>query len=82
MQCIWWGRSQLEEGLRSNGSHAVTRREKRFPGPKLLKMGQNKSEMVTEAADHAIKGEVRRTGFCSLLHQGLCDFWQSILIGS
>ena len=41
-----------EEGLRSNGSHAVTRRGKKLG---LLKMGQDKSEMVTEAVDHAIK---------------------------
>lgn len=57
-----------EEGPRSNGSHAVTRRGKKFPGAKLglLKMRQYKSKMVTEAADHVIK--VRRTGFCLLLY--------------
>lgn len=51
------GRSP-EEGLRSNASHAVARRGgKKLPGAKLglLKMGQDKSEMVTETFDHAIK---------------------------
>lgn len=45
-----------EEGLRSSGSQAVIRRKK-FPGAKLglLKMGQDKSEIVTEAVDDAIR---------------------------
>lgn len=45
-----------EEGIKNAGCQTA-RRGKKFPGAELgvLKMRQEKSEMVTEAHDHAIK---------------------------
>lgn len=48
-----------EEGIKNAGCHTARRRGKKFPGAEfgVLKMRQDKSEMVTEADDHAIKAE-------------------------
>lgn len=46
-----------EEGIKNAGCHTARRRGKKFPGAELgvLKMREEKSEMVTEAHDHAVK---------------------------